>query len=204
MIRDHTFQMSSEIHLFLELTCYQSAVNGWGLQVHFNDFWSKDFFHHNFAFTKNHRRHLCFPSLHPRPDNHAGFERLYAPIFFEKTDFGFLEIHVPEMMHVKYVLVGYLSMHVLCCLFSFKKNTRPFSSVSTNKETRRTTIRQTRRAHFLLGHFSLWLSLWFLLSTKVRGFLRILRPAKQDMLMPSLSWLEVTCYPGFFKTVQLA
>lgn len=121
MIRDRTFQMSSEIHLFLQLTCYQSAVNGWGLQVHFNDFWSKDFFHHNFAFTKNHRRHLCFPSLHPRPDNHAGFERLYAPIFFEKTDFGFLEIHVPEMMHVKYVLVGYLSMHVLCCLCSFKK-----------------------------------------------------------------------------------
>lgn len=90
---------------------------------------------------------------------------------------------------------------VHACLMLFvlllKKNTRPFSSVSTNKETRRTTIPQTRRAHFLLGHFSLWLSLWFLLSTKVRGFLRILRPAKQDMLMPSLSWLEVTCYPGF-------
>ena len=138
--------------------------------------------------------HLYIPGL-----TFAGFERLYAPIFFEKTDFGFLEIHVPEMMHVKYVLVGYLSMHVLCCLFSFNKNTGPFSSVSTNKETRRTTIPQTRRAHFLLGHFSLWLSLWFLLSTKVRGFLRILRPAKQDMLMPSLSWLEVTCYPGFSK-----
>lgn len=92
---------------------------------------------------------------------------------------------------------------VHACLMLFvlllKKNTRPFSSVSTNKETRRTTIPQTRRAHFLLGHFSLWLSLWFLLSTKVRGFLRILRPAKQDMLMPSLSWLEVTCYPGFSK-----
>ena len=77
----------------------------------------------------------------------------------------------------------------------------PFSSISTQQDTLY-HIPQTRRAHFLLGHFSLWLSLWFLLSTKVRRFLRILRPGNQDMLMPSMTSGFAVCSQNCSATMR--